>query len=134
MSIKYKDDTEILILFTYIIFIYLCVYNDNCYDRDTLNELPETICLDFGTVDVDFTIDNIKENHKVDTIHSSSHMLSKTLFKRIWISSDKIEYTTDQCLLFSSTETINFSSIESTIYDSEHRRIFNEELNGNFHL
>lgn len=109
----------------YHFYISMCWKRKDCYDIDTLKNITENIFLDFRTVD--FSIESYKSNPKEETIHSSRHMLSSTIFKRVWLSISGIKYLTDEGFFFSSITSETFSQIDSTRYDSDNRNIFNAE-------
>lgn len=101
--------------------LVLCMNSPDCYEKSILEEITESVYLDFRTVD--FKINSQATQAKVDTAFSNKHLVSSTVYKRIWMYLSGIKYITDTGLFFSLESIETFSKFDSMRYDTDHREI-----------
>ena len=100
--------------------------------NDTLQQsLLTSIYLDMRVIDYSIYSQNIK-SVKVPTLRSDRHMLSVTVFKRIWFYLNWVRYTTDDGIFFQSKRTEAFHQVNSFRYDTDLRNISKTTVPGTF--
>jgi hypothetical protein len=93
--------------------------NDNCYEDDVIMEKLYNTYLDFRTID--YEINPKKINVESLIIHSERMTVSLSVFKRIWMSLDKVKYITDTGLFFDINKEKCFFKFNSMKYDYDLR-------------
>lgn len=104
--------------------------NPKCLSADAIESITENIYLDFRTIDYD--MDSKNNNVKHSTVLSHRHMLSNSVYKRIWFYLREIDYITDDGLFFVSESTDYFSKYDSMRYDIDLRDITEGTVPGTF--
>ena len=97
----------------YHFYIYLCVNkeeSDDCLPIDDVTQRLSDTYLDLRTID--FSIDN-SNNDRVKTanVRTDRFMISISVYKRIWVYLNWIEYITDKGLIFERLKTEYFHQI-----------------------
>ena len=105
--------------------------NDNCVNDTLQQSLLTSIYLDMRVIDYSIYSQNIK-SVKVPTLRSDRHMLSVTVFKRIWFYLNWVRYTTDDGIFFQSKRTESFHQVNSFRYDTDLRNISTTTVPGTF--
>ena len=119
--------------FSYYHFvIYKCSESNggNCIDKDTQEKLLTSTYVDMRTVDV--SINSNEHYVKTPTIRTDRHMLSTTVFKRIWIYLNWVTYSTDDNFFITSKRTESFHQVHSFRYDTDLRNISETTTPGTF--
>lgn len=114
----------------YHFYVTMCIDSPDCLDFKEIKKITENVYLDFRTVD--YTIDNMKEEAKVEIVRTDRHMISSTVYKRIWLYLNSIKYTTDTGLFFNTQSTEYFSQFDSMRYDIDLRDILGGTIPGTF--
>ena len=107
----------------YHFYIYLCVNkeeSDDCLPIDDVTQRLSDTYLDLRTID--FSIDN-SNNDRVKTanVRTDRFMISISVYKRIWVYLNWIEYITDKGLIFERLKTEYFHQMDSYRYDVDLR-------------
>lgn len=114
----------------YHFYITMCVDKESCLPLPEIKKITMNAYLDFRTVNHD--INNSNSKAKVESIYSDRHMISNTVYKRIWFYFNEIKYLTDDGLFFTSNLIDSFASYESMKYDIDYRDIFQGTYPGTF--
>ncbi len=115
--------------FSYYKFYYsICDIEDNsnCYEKE---EIQSNVYLDMRTMD--YSIKSYKKNVR-ELIKSERFMLSLSVYKRIWMYLNNIQYITDNGYFFNKDEEINFFQHDSIRYDVDLRDIEKMRIKGTF--
>lgn len=118
----------------YHFHIYKCIKeneNNECEDESKIDELLSDTYLDMRTVDYSINSQN-SEKVKTATIRTDRHMVSDSVYKRIWMYIDWVDYVTDKGFFFSDEETENFHQVNSIRYDVDLRDIGISVVPGTF--
>lgn len=118
----------------YHFHIFKCIKeneNNECEDESKIDELLSDTYLDMRTVDYSINSQN-SENVKIATVRTDRHMISDSVYKRIWIYINWVEYVTDKGFFFSSEETKTFHQVNSIRYDVDLRDISISFIPGTF--
>lgn len=86
----------------YHFHIYKCIKeneNNECEDESKIDELLSDTYLDMRTVDYSINSQN-SENVKIATVRTDRHMVSDSVYKRIWMYINWVEYVTDRGFFF----------------------------------
>ncbi len=80
---------------------------------------------------MDYSIKSYKKNVR-ELIKSERFMLSLSVYKRIWMYLNNIQYITDNGYFFNKDEEINFFQHDSIRYDVDLRDIEKMRIKGTF--
>ena len=134
-SIRYNNQSIIGIyggkeLFQYYHFyITMCINstlnNNHCVDKDVMNKKLKATYLD--VLSVDYNLDsNAKDKQPYAMyIRSDRHSISSTVYKRVWMYMESIDYYKDIGLVFESNKLYSFFKVNSFKYDMDMRDMFN---------
>lgn len=114
----------------YHFYVSMCMNHASCLDLNEIKKITENVYLDFRTVD--YSIDNLKQQAKVEIVRTDRHMISSTVYKRIWVYLNSIKYVTDTGLFFNTQSTEYFSQYDSMRYDIDLRDISIGTIPGTF--
>lgn len=118
----------------YHFYIYLCINesdDDTCIEQKESEALLSNTYLEIRTVD--YSIENEHLNHvSKPLVRTDRHMLSMTVYKRIWLFINEINYISDNGILFESKETEHFHQVDSYRYDVDLRNITKGTIPGTF--
>ena len=118
----------------YHFYVYMCLNqseSDRCYKNETIMQLLSNTYLEMRTVD--YSINSLNTNKLLKTnIRVDRYMISLTVYKRIWVYLNWVQYITDQGLVFTSNEEIGFHQFDSTKFDIDHRDINNGTIKSTF--
>ena len=81
---------------------------------------------------IDYAIKSYKKDVRELTIKSERFMLSLSVYKRIWMYLNNIQYITDNGYFFTKDEEINFFQHDSIRYDVDLRDIEKMTIKGTF--
>ncbi len=104
--------------------------DSNCYERDEIYSILSNFYLDMRTIDYD--IKSYKKDVRDIIIKSDRFMLSLTVYKRIWMYFNSIQYITDKGIFFNEEETKTFFQYDSVRYDVDLRNINESTIKGCF--
>ena len=93
--------------------------NENCYDDDIIIDKLYNTYLDFRTIDYEINPKKLEVESLI--IHSERMTVSLSVFKRIWMSLDKVKYITDTGLFFDNNKEKCFFKFNSMKYDYDLR-------------
>ena len=118
-------------LFQYFHFyITMCINttknNNHCVDKQTMNTKLKATYLDVLTVD--YNIDKSTSHNKPYTMYvrSDRHLISNTLYKRVWMYIASVDYYKDVGLIFENNYLYSFFQVHSFRYDMDMRDIYND--------
>ena len=111
----------------YHFYITMCTDNTNnnkCVDKETMDNKLKATYLDILTLD--YNVDNAGLNEKPYTLYvrSDRHSISNTVYKRIWMYIETIDYYKDIGLIFETNKLHTFFRVNSFKYDIDKRNIF----------
>lgn len=112
----------------YHFYITMCINsteNSNCYDDATITKYLKATYLDVLTVDYNLYSNDKGEKPYTLFIRSDRHSLSNTVYKRVWMYMESIDYYKDMGLVFESRKLYSFFKVNSFRYDMDMRDIFN---------
>lgn len=118
----------------YHFYISMCLNQteqDNCLEKDVIQSILSNTYLDIRTVDYSIDNNNLDKVAK-PTIRYDRHMLSMTIYKRIWIYINKVSYKSDNGLIFTDYEEERFHQIDAFKYDIDMRDINKGTIPGTF--
>jgi hypothetical protein len=115
----------------YHFYVSMCLGDDICDEKDSLEEEFSNTYLDVRTVDYDIDSYHHK-NCKQPYIKTERFMISMTVYKRIWFYIKAIKYIKDEGFWIEKKQEINFYQYDSLRYDIDHRNIFNGTIPGTF--
>lgn len=118
----------------YHAYVYMCLNqteNDNCLPKDEIEKILGNTYLDLRTVDYSIDNFNSKEVRKIN-VKSERFMLSDTVYKRIWIYFNEIDYVTDDGILFPKDNRILFHQYDSVRIDIDRRDLMTTTIPGTF--
>lgn len=101
--------------------ITMCINMPECLPIEAVKNITEGVYLDFRTID--HNIDNYHSQPQTETIKSDRISISSTVYKRVWVFYEQIEYITDKGILFPTETKDFFSQYESIRYDTDNRDI-----------
>ena len=104
--------------------------DSNCYERDEIYSILSNVYLDMRTIDYD--IKSYQKDVRDLIIKSDRFMLSLSVYKRIWMFFNSIQYITDKGIFFNEEEKINFFQYDSMRYDVDLRNINESTIKGCF--
>ena len=104
--------------------------NSNCYEKEEIQSILSNVYLDMRTID--YAIKSYKKDVRELTIKSERFMLSLSVYKRIWMYLNNIQYITDNGYFFTKDEEINFFQHDSIRYDVDLRDIEKMTIKGTF--
>lgn len=112
----------------YHFYITMCMNsteNSNCYDDATITKYLKATYLDVRTIDYNLYSNDKGEKPYTLFIRSDRHSLSNTVYKRVWMYMESIDYYKDMGLVFESQKLYSFFKVNSFRYDMDMRDIFN---------
>ena len=104
--------------------------NSNCYQRDEIYSILSNFYLDMRTIDYD--IKSYNKDVRDLIIKSDRFMLSLTVYKRIWMFFNSIQYITDNGFFFNEEDNKTFFQYDSMRYDVDLRNINESTIKGCF--
>ena len=106
--------------------------NDNlCYERETLENMLSNTYLEVRTVD--YSINSLETNNIIQrNIRTDRHMISLSVYKRIWVYLNWVKYFSDEGLIFSSVKETGFHQFDSFKADVDLRDIWEGTIPGTF--
>ena len=111
----------------YHFYITMCVNStesSNCYDEATMTKYLKATYLDVRTVDYNLDSNGAHDKPYSLFVRSDRHSISNTVYKRIWMYMESIDYYKDIGLVFESQELYSFFKMNSFRYDMDVRDIF----------
>ena len=118
----------------YHFYIYMCLNQtkgEECLPQSEIENILSNTYLDVRTVD--YSIDNSNlESVKVANIRTDRHMLSLSVYKRIWVFLNWVEYSSDNGLFFVDKKKEVFHQVDSFRYDIDLRDITEGTIPGTF--
>ena len=132
IKIVFMKFIVIFYLFHIIIFILVFVMSKKIQIVMKKKKLSilSNVYLDMRTMD--YAIKSYKKNVRELTIKSERFMLSLSVYKRIWMYLNNIQYITDNGYFFTKDEEINFFQHDSIRYDVDLRDIEKMTIKGTF--
>lgn len=118
----------------YHFYISMCLNQteqDNCLEKDAIKSILSNTYLDIRTIDYSIDNNNLQRVAK-PTIRYDRHMLSMTVYKRIWIYINKVKYRSDNGLVFTNYEEERFHQFDISKYDMDFRDINEGTIPGTF--
>ena len=118
----------------YHFYFYMCLNqssSDNCFPYEQLEKTLSNTYLEMKTIDYsvnNFNKKSIQEMH----IKNERFMISNTVYKRIWLYLNAVEFTTDYGYVFKREKTERFFSYDSIRYDIDKRNIMEGTIPGTF--
>ena len=120
----------------YHFYITMCVNktsNSNCYSKTYINNQLQSTFLDVRTIDYNLNLQNKNGDPFNMYIRTDRHSLSNTVYKRIWMYMENIDYYKDIGLFFNSNKHVSFFKVNSFHNDIEIRNAYaNVERPGTF--
>ena len=98
----------------------------NCYDEKTITKYLKATYLDVRSVDYNLDSNGAHDKPYSLFVRSDRHSVSNTVYKRIWMYMESIDYYKDIGLVFESKELYRFFKMNSFRYDMDARDIFHE--------
>ena len=80
----------------------------NCYDEDTITKYLKATYLDVRSVDYNLDSNGAHDKPYSLFVRSDRHSVSNTVYKRIWMYMESIDYYKDIGLVFESKELYRF--------------------------
>lgn len=118
----------------YHFYVYMCLNqssDDICFDEKEVRKTLSNTYLEIRSVD--YSIDNQNTVQvAIPNIRTDRHMLSLTVYKRIWIYLNAVTYISDDGLIFVDKSTETFYQYESFRYDVDLRNISTGTIPGTF--
>ena len=132
IKIVFMEFMVIFYLFHIIIFILVFVISKKIQivEKEKIQSILSNVYLDMKTID--YAIKSYKKDIKELTIKSERFMLSLSVYKRIWMYLNNIQYITDNGYFFNNDEEINFFQHDSIRYDVDLRDIEKMTIKGTF--
>ena len=132
IKIVFMEFMVIFYLFHIIIFILVFVISKKIQivEKEKIQSILSNVYLDMKTID--YAIKSYKKDIKELTIKSERFMLSLSVYKRIWMYLNNIQYITDNGYFFNKDEEINFFQHDSIRYDVDLRDIEKMTIKGTF--
>ena len=113
----------------YHFYITMCINstlnNNHCVDNKTMNKLLKATYLDVLTIDYNLDITNSRDKPFKPYVRSDRHSISNTVYKRVWMYMENIDYIKDIGLLFEKDTMYSFYQVNSFKYDMDLRDIYN---------
>ena len=113
----------------YHFYITMCINstlnNNHCVDNKTMNKLLKATYLDVLTIDYNLDITNLRDKPFKPYVRSDRHSISNTVYKRVWMYMEHIDYIKDIGLLFEKDTMYSFYQVNSFKYDMDLRDIYN---------
>ena len=113
----------------YNFYITMCINstlnNNHCVDNKTMNKLLKATYLDVLTIDYNLDITNSRDKPFKPYVRSDRHSISNTVYKRVWMYMEHIDYIKDTGLLFEKDTMYSFYQVHSFKYDMDLRDIYN---------
>lgn len=115
----------------YHFYISMCNNDTLCYDREVLNNMLSNTYLEVRTVD--YSINSLETNNIIQrNIRTDRHMISLSVYKRIWVYLNWVKYISDEGLIFSSKKETGFHQFDSFKSDVDLRDIWEGTIPGTF--
>ena len=118
----------------YHFYFYLCLNQtkgEECMPVDKITEQLKDTYIDMRYID--FAINNNNSYYvKTAYIRTDRFMTSVSIFKRIWVYFDWIEYKTDRGIVFTKERTEQFHQLSSFRYDVDLRDIYKNPVSSAF--
>jgi hypothetical protein len=90
-----------------------------------MNKLLKATYLDVLTIDYNLDITNSRDKPFKPYVRSDRHSISNTVYKRVWMYMEHIDYIKDTGLLFEKDTMYSFYQVHSFKYDMDLRDIYN---------
>ena len=97
----------------------------NCYDEETITKYLKATYLDVRSLDYNLNSNNKKEAPYTLYVRSDRHSISNTVYKRVWMYMETINYYKDIGLVFEKQKLYSFFKVNSFRYDMDMRDMFN---------
>ena len=113
----------------YHFYITMCVNstlnNNHCVEQDIMNKKLKATYLD--VLSVDYNLDSNAKNEQPYEVYvrSDRHSISNTVYKRVWMYMESIDYYKDVALVFESNKLYSFFKVNSFRYDMDMRDMYN---------
>jgi hypothetical protein len=113
----------------YHFYITMCVNstlnNNHCVDKALMDKKLKATYLD--VLSVDYNLDsNAKDERPYEVyVRSDRHSISNTVYKRVWMYMESIDYYKDVGLVFESNKLYSFFKVNSFRYDMDMRDMYN---------
>ena len=115
----------------YHFYISMCNNDNLCYERETLENMLSNTYLEVRTVD--YSINSLETNNIIQrNIRTDRHMISLSVYKRIWVYLNWVKYFSDEGLIFSSVKETGFHQFDSFKADVDLRDIWEGTIPGTF--
>ena len=118
----------------YHFYIYMCLNqteSDKCLPKSEIENILSNTYLDVRTVD--YSIDNSNlDSVTIANVRTDRHMLSLSVYKRIWVFLNWVEYSSDNGLFFVDKKIEVFHQVDSFRYDTDLRDITEGTIPGTF--
>ena len=109
--------------FSYLHFNFSPCVNNNCPNKKSLDSALSVSYLDLITITNQIKHDNIHPKEKI--LFKTRVSVSNTIFKRIWIYFDKVNYITDFGYIFEERNLEVFNNIKGYSVDVDLRNVKN---------
>ena len=112
----------------YHFYITMCINSteeSNCYDEATITKYLKATYLDVRTLDYNLDSNDKGEDPYTLYVRSDRHSISNTVYKRVWMYMESIDYYKDIGLVFDSEKLYSFFKVNSFRYDMDMRDMFN---------
>ena len=80
----------------------------NCYDEETITKYLKATYLDVRSLDYNLNSNNKKEAPYTLYVRSDRHSISNTVYKRVWMYMETINYYKDIGLVFEKQKLYSF--------------------------
>ena len=98
--------------------------NSNCYSQTYINNQLQSTFLDVRTIDYNLNLRNKNKDPFNMYIRRDRHSLSNTVYKRIWMYMENIDYYKDIGLFFNLNKHVSFFKVNSFRNDIEIRNVY----------
>ena len=118
----------------YHFYVYMCLNqskDDICLDKESIQKTLSNTYIDMRSVD--YSIDNTQPKKvSIPGIRTDRHMLSMTVYKRIWVYLNWVDFISDDGLVFALKSRDQFHQFDSFRYDVDLRNITIGTIPGTF--
>ena len=120
--------------FSYLQFYFTSCLNETmnntCFSKDYINKILSDVYLDL--LSIDFKMDSLKKTVSKIEMKSERFSISNSVYKRIWMYLRKINYITDDGILFTRKNEENFHLYENVRTEVDIRDIKIGSVPGSF--
>ena len=113
----------------YHFYITMCTNstanNNHCVDKDVMDKKLKATYLDVLSVDYNLDSNGKDKQPYAVYIRSDRHSISNTIYKRVWMYMESIDYYKDIGLVFETNRLYSFYKVNSFKYDMDMRDMFN---------